>query len=490
MKLKTFSPTKKMTGIIAGGLACTFSIASCVQGPEKSKPLNFVVIMADDVSPEMYGCYGNKNANTPNIDRLAANGIKFTTCWAAPICSPSRAMIMTGRYAHRTGWYHNALRVPDLNGDTDFLKNNVTFLSLLKASGYTTALAGKWQLPSNMNSPNAGLDEYCIWEPGKTLLPAGSDFKGLSEDENTLARYWYPSIVQNGKLVNTTENDFGPDIVTAFLTDFIERNKDKPFLAYYPMILPHGTRSGRTTTPLTGIKGDHTNGTFQENVDYTDLLVGRIIAELEKHNLLQNTVVIFTSDNPMPNKNHATDLGLTVPFIVHCPAIIKNNHTSDELISFADILPTLTDIAGATIPDGYIIDGKSLAPYLRGETQTHREWLFSYVGTAKMIRNKKWVLEAVDPWSGIPDGRLYEKIDNKNVLVGEMTNEAKEVRKKFDEVLALYPAPDTSNAIVKSILKDYAVYQFRHKTERGAVMETERRKGPGNAERKKKQTVE
>ncbi len=466
MKQKTSSTLYRISGILAGGFACTFSLTSCTHTGETTKPYNFLVIMADDVSPELYGCYGNKKANTPNIDKLAENGILFTTCWAATICSPSRAMIMTGCYANRTGWYHNALRVPDKNGETDFLKNHSTFLTLLRSNGYTTALAGKWQLPSDINSPEAGIDEYSIWEPTIQYLPEGSVFDGLKEDEQTLARYWHPSIVQNGKLINTTVNDFGPDIVVDFLVDFIKRNKEKPFLAYYPMILPHGTRTGRTTTPLTGKVGDHSNGTFQEDIDYTDVLVGRLIETLEKLGLLKNTVIIFTSDNPLPNKNHATNLGATVPLIVHCPDIIKNNHSSDELISFADILPTITDLAGVSLPEGYEIDGKSMAPYLHGDSKTHRDWLYSYVGTAKMIRNKKWVLEAVDPWLESPSGRLY-KYDGKDYVkvMDETNEEAAKVRNYFDSVLSLYPSPDTSDVIVSNILEKYKDYKFRHRLE-------------------------
>lgn len=454
----------KITGIAAGGLALTFSATSCNSGSTTQKPYNFVIIMADDVSPELFGCYGNQKANTPNIDKLAEKGVLFSTCWAAPICSPSRAMMMTGCYAPSTGWYHNALRVPDKNGDTDFLKTHETFLTLLKAKGYTTALAGKWQLASDIYSPEASIDEYSIWEPTQSALPKGSDFKGLKEDKNTLSRYWHPSIVQNGKLVETTVNDFGPEIVTEFLTDFIVRHKDKPFLAYYPMILPHGTRGGRTTTPLTGKAGDNFNGTFQEGVDYIDVLVGRIIETLEKQDLLKNTVIIFTSDNPLPNKNHATNLGATVPLIVYYPESVKVNYTSNELISMADILPTITDLAGVSLPEGYEIDGKSMMPYLRGEVQVHRDWLFSYVGTAQMIRTKDWVLEAVDPWSGSPDGRLY-KYSGKDYIeiTDEKNEEAIKMRGYFDSVLSRYPAPDTTNAQVKEILEFYRDYKFRHK---------------------------
>ena len=115
----------------------------------------------------------------------------------------------------------------------------------MKAGGYATALAGKWQLPGDIRSPEGGFDEYCIWEPGPGKLPPGSEFKGLKEDTSTLARYWHPSILLNDSLMPTQAKDFGPDLCVDFLIDFMEQNRDVPFLAYYPMILPHGTRTGR-----------------------------------------------------------------------------------------------------------------------------------------------------------------------------------------------------------------------------------------------------
>jgi arylsulfatase A-like enzyme len=452
--------------ILTGGATLTASLASCNPLQEKDKPINFLVIMADDVSANMFGCYGNEEATTPNIDNLARNGILFNTCWAAPICSPTRAMMMTGCYASKTGWYHNALRVPDENGSDDFLQHFQTFPALLQTAGFATALGGKWQLPGEMTSPQGGFDEYCVWEPSIKALPEGSEFRGLSEDRATLARYWYPAIVRNDTLVPTSLNDFGPAICTDFLIDFIKRSKDKPFLAYYPMILPHGTRGGRTTTPINGPAGDHINGTYQENVDYIDLLVGQLVNTLKDLGLLENTMIIFTSDNPMPHKNRATNKGASVPLVIHCPKVIAENHVSDELVSLADILPTLAELGGAALPGNYSIDGKSLAPYLSGKTNTHREWLYSYVGTARMIRDKKWLLEALDTWSGIPSGRFYEMRDGAwTEITGPLNEEAARARNSFEEVLSQYPSPDLDSPVVKEILKSYAEYKHKHRLE-------------------------
>jgi len=341
-------------------------LAGCGSVEAEEEKMNILFIMADDVSPELYGCYGNEKANTPNIDELAETGVAFNTCWAAPICSPTRAMTLTGRYAHRTGWYHNAFKVPDAAGGTNFLENHLTFAQLLGEQGYATALGGKWQLPGSPDDENSGFDEYCIWEVNEGRLPEGAVFSGLKENDTTLSRFWYPSMIKNGELMPSGLEDFGPDMATDFLIDFMKRNREKPFLAYYPMILPHGTRGGRTTTPITRRVGDHINGSFQEGVDYTDVLVGRLLDALDELGIREKTVVIFTSDNGMPNKNRATNAGSRVPFLVDCPGTVQNRGYTDELASLADILPTMVDFAGGALPEGYEVDGQSMRPFRPG----------------------------------------------------------------------------------------------------------------------------
>lgn len=457
----------RVTVFLSSLLGCLL-VTMCGAQEKTPEKYNFLVIMADDVSPQHYGCYGNKNAATPNIDSLAKTGVVFQTCWAAPICSPTRAMMLTGRYANRTGWYHNALRVPDKNGIDDFRKNNYTFARLLKEQGYVTALAGKWQLPGLPDDPESGFGEYCIWEPGENNLPEGSDFRGLKENENTLSRYWFPSLIKNGSLVQTGPEDFGPDICVDFLIDFMERNKSVPFLAYYPMILPHGTRGGRTTTPLTGRTGDLVNGTMRENVDYTDVLVGRLIKALDELDLRGNTLVIFTGDNAMPDKNCATNDGSRVPMVINLPGIVKKRDLSGELVSLSDILPTLVDLSGGKLPDEYTVDGISLVPFLKGETETHRDYLFNYLGTARIVRDKEWILEAVDEVYRNPEGRLYHCPDGGSgcsLVSGRESPEARQAMNKFNEILAKYPPLDTSNTVVKRILPVYDKYTFRHRLE-------------------------
>ena len=182
---------------------------------------NIILIMADDMGYECLSSNGSLSYSTPELDKLATNGIRFTQCHSQPLCTPSRVKIMTGRY--------------NSNNYIDFGYLDVrekTFGNILKDAGYLTMIAGKWQLNgvqtkeegyADTNRPNHfGFDEYCLW----WLTEKGS-------------RYANPRIVQNGKLVKTTSDDYGPDIVSDYITDFIERNKEQPFFIYYPMLLVH-----------------------------------------------------------------------------------------------------------------------------------------------------------------------------------------------------------------------------------------------------------
>lgn len=423
---------------------------------ETDKRTNFILIVADDVSPDMYGCYGNRNVRTPNIDRMAGEGVMFKTAWATPMCSPTRAMIMTGRYSHRTGFYHNALKIPPSGGQPNLVAQHLTFGKLLKQAGYATAIAGKWHVTGDAPyTKNGGFDDYSLWVGRKELenLPGKPEFTGLWENDDTPSRYWHPCIVQNHKLLETKPTDFGPAIHTDFLCDFIERNRTKPFLAYFPMTAPHGTRKGHTTTPLRGKPGDfkktdraETQARFAALNEYGDVCVGRILKKVGDLRLLDNTLIIFTSDNgtAVTAKTRAVERGARVPFVVF-GAGIKRRGVTMELTDLTDVLPTLLDFAGVNLPARYETDGKSLAPFLRGETNTHREWIYSYIATSQMLRDKRWLLEAVNPILGLLRGRFYDCGSNREGKgYRDVTNsrdpEVVAARKRFDQILKRFPA--------------------------------------------------
>ena len=377
---------------------------------------NVILIMADDLSAREIGCYGHASHKTPALDEMARTGVMFETCWATPICSPSRAMIMTGRYGFRTGWFHNEMKPAPNKPGGHLGKANTTFAAALRRAGYATAICGKWQLRGTM--AEHGFDEHCMW-----AAMGYEGFDGPVEGDKSkgqpgalagrAARYWHPAIVRNGKPLPTTDADYGPDLFVDFLLDFAGRHKDGPFLVYYPMCLPHRSwdfeagRSGYLPTPALDANGRKTGrkvaGSLKSNVEYIDHLIDRIAAGLSRLGLRDRTVVMFTCDNGTSGYGKGKvvqERGPRVPMIVNGPGLVKRRGSTGALIDFADVLPTLCDLAGAEPPRDAAIDGRSFAALLRGEPFTPREWIFSNYADKRLIRDKRWLLDG--------QGRLWD----------------------------------------------------------------------------------
>jgi len=411
----------------------------------KQKKLNFIVIMADDCSAGEIGCYGNKSHRTPNLDALARSGVMFRTGWCTPLCSPTRAEIMTGRYGFRTRWYHNNMKVPE-----PLSKNNKIFAQILKQAGYATAIAGKWQLFGTQKE--YGFDESCIWAY-ENYLPKGVVHTGAYEQPGKPARYWHPCILKNGEYLPTSPDDYGPDIFTDFLIDFMKRHADGSFLLYYPMCLTHGPHYP-TPDSLTAEKDKMRNSrdNFKADVEYMDKLVGRIVKALDELGLRDNTVLFFTTDNGTGGrgKGQAKEIGCRVPMIVNCPGLVKPIGPCDELVDLSDVLPTLMDFAGVRLPAEYVVDGRSCAPLLLGKSYEPREWIFSYLADKRMLRDKRWLLEG--------DGRFYDCGDSRDGTgYKDVTNsddpEVVAARKRFAEILIDKPAPRPDDPLMKGFQK-------------------------------------
>ena len=204
---------------------------------------NFIVIMSDDLSALELSCYGHPTQQTSHLDRLAETGVKFETAYACPVCHPTRFMIMTGQYGSRNGVYNFPGRrggPPVADQGSDDITSHVTFGPLLKAQGYATALAGKWQLSGQPPTliHECGFDEYCCWAY-RAYYSEGEARRANRAGINFRSRYWHPSIIRDGRWVPTTEDDYGPDMFANFIVDFIERQRDEPFFVYYPMVLTH-----------------------------------------------------------------------------------------------------------------------------------------------------------------------------------------------------------------------------------------------------------
>lgn len=443
----------------AGAAAASVAPEAFAQRAGQRRP-NILLIMADDLGAKELACYGNQTHRTPNLDRLANTGVMFRTCWATPICSPSRAAIMTGRYGFRTRWYHNNMKFPIGDAGLHLGKSQLIFAELLKSAGYATAVSGKWQLPGRLPDlcHDFGFDEYAIWASVRQL-PDPTAYRGPVEGAQDIvpgrtSRYWHPCILSNGKHLPTTEQDYGPDKFADFLIDFMKRKGRGPFLAYYPMCLTHGPHD---PTPAPTRPGGKTEGGFQHNVEYMDKIIGRLVKALDDLGLRDNTILFFTADNGTggQGKGQATELGARVPMIVNCPGTVKARAPSDELVCFADVLPTLADFAGAGLPEGYVIDGKSFAPLLRGETAQHREWIFSYLSEKRMLRDKRWLLEG----NSLQDfGRLYDCGDSRDGTGYKEVTDSQDAaviaaRQRFQKILEGLPAPNPNDPQVRKKLE-------------------------------------
>jgi arylsulfatase A len=337
-----------------------------------SRP-NVVLIMADDLGYECLGCNGGTSYRTPHLDRLAAGGMRFVNCHAQPLCTPSRVQLMTGLYNQR-----NYIRFGVLAPDA------VTFAHILKQAGYATCVAGKWQLEGGLQAPQRfGFDEYCLWQ--LTRRPG---------------RYPNPGLEINGQVVDYTQGEYGPDLVSDYLCDFIERHRERPFFAYYPMILPHWPFEPTPDSPdwdptSRGVlTGQGQARYFADMVAYTDKMVGKIVRKLEELGLRERTLVLFTADNGTATqitsrmgdrvvrggKGSTTDAGTHVPLIASWPGTITAGQTSTALVDFTDFLPTLAEATGAKIPSevAAALDGRSFLPVLLGKQPRHRDWIYCW----------------------------------------------------------------------------------------------------------------
>jgi len=347
---------------------------------------NVILIMVDDMGRDWVSCYGAKH-QTPNIDRLAKEGMRYETAWCTPICTPTRVTLLTGQYPCHHGWVQH-YDVPRWGGAGLRANRFTTFARLLREGGYATVIGGKWQINHLGKQPDAlkqhGFDEHCVWP-------------GVEEGEpETEERFWNGLLMTNGK---RSKVPYGPDTINDFLIDYIKRHKDDPFLVYYPMLLTHGPH---TTTPMNKAKAPEGKpALYAGNVTYMDHLVGKLVAAVDKLGLKEKTLIAFTGDNgsassgilngePYPKgKGRQADWGAHVPFIVRAPFLNKGGVVSHDLIDFTDLYPTFLDLAGVTPPKTLKLDGKSFVPSLRGEEDPFkkRSWIYSQIGDFRMIRD-------------------------------------------------------------------------------------------------------
>ncbi|MBX7245646.1 MAG: sulfatase-like hydrolase/transferase [Candidatus Sumerlaeaceae bacterium] len=387
---------------------------------ERNGRPNIIFVLSDDVGIGNIGCYGSDNFKTPRIDALAKSGTRFTRCYSAPLCGPSRAQALTGRYPFRTGMTSNE------TGQSLKPANEVMIPTILKSAGYVTAAVGKWsQLP--LQPGDWGFDEY--WR-----------FQGSG-------KYWKSqggANFRNGESINIGPDQYIPDLMHGFIVDFMTRHKDQPFYIHYAMSHMHG-QILKTPDSKPGSKDF-----YADNNRYMDKLVGQLVQDLEKLGLRENTLIIFVGDNgtaqggvaratvkgrPLSGqKGTMLEGGSHVPMIASWPGRTAAGKVSDTLVDFTDFLPTFAELAGAKLPEGVKIDGHSLAPMLLGKSRTPREWIYVELGGKWFAESQNWKLNKGGQLFDMKDAPYIEKPVSADTTDTEALAARKQLRAVLDEL--------------------------------------------------------
>lgn len=384
-----------------------------------SKKPNIIYILADDLGIGDVSCYGSDNNKTPIIDQLAKGGIRFNHSYTAPLCGPSRAMILTGRYAFRTGAVNQDMV------STIKPEDEVLIPSVLKTAGYVTSLTGKWSQFS-LTPGDFGFDDYIT-------------FQG-SGDYWSTEKKKYENYIENGVNKKLDSLTYMPDLMHNHLVNFITTNKDKPFFLYYSMVHVHAVIQ-RTPDSKPG------SDLYADNTAYMDKLVGKLLQTLDDLKLRENTLIVFMGDNGTASqyasrsniggkalsgkKGSMLECGSLVPTIANWPGVIDANKVSDILIDSSDLLPTFAEVAGAKLPTKKSVDGRSFFPQLMGKKGNPREWIFTELGNKWYVREAKWKLNREGELFDMSNAPFEEKL----VMDYASNKEASEAHARLQKVL-------------------------------------------------------
>lgn len=366
---------------------------------------NLVFILADDYGVGEVSAYGADNYRTPQIDRLAREGVRYTNAYTISLCGPSRAQILTGRYPFRTGATNQ-----DATGE--FTPGAETMMpKVLKQAGYATAAIGKWgQLP--LGPAEFGFDHYL-------------KFQGSGAYWNTQKKAETYEV--DGRKVPLRDKEYLPDVMHRMAVEFITKNQDQPFYLYYSLSHVHNE-----ILPTPDSAPD-SKDLYGDNVRYMDKLVGQFLDELDRLKLSERTVVVFMGDNGTANglsdratiggrrlagaKGSMLEGGSLEPLLIRWPGKIAPGSVSRDMVDSSDFFPTFAELAGAKLPEKTIIDGHSLAPQWRGQKGEPRAWAFNQLARNWYVRETGWKLNQAGELYDMSDAPFTEKLvppDSKN----------------------------------------------------------------------------
>jgi uncharacterized sulfatase len=411
-------------------------------------PLNILHILADDMGWNALSCYGNRDIATPNLDRLASQGMRFTSAYADAQCSPTRAAFLSGQYGARTGVFkvlnekepsRAVLRSPEANAA---LSPNVgTLATTLRKAGYTTGISGKWHIANNASV--APLRKH---GDGNYFDKYGFDFAGTANGAEH----------HEDKTVTAITDD---------IISFIEANQAKPWFAFVSHFSPHTpmeapealiekqvARGFKRAESSEGKSTERPIANYLAMLEHLDNEVGRLLAKLNELKLSDHTLVVFTSDNgglsrvtknaPLrEGKGAPYEGGIRVPLIVRWPGTVKAGSECEVPVHTVDYYPTYAAIAGTTVASTHPLDGESLLPLLQQTGQLQRPALFWHLPTyttnygrtpCAIIREGDWKLihwfgDYLDTSHSTPDDKPYGKL-----IIGERT-EVYNIREDISE---------------------------------------------------------
>jgi arylsulfatase A len=352
---------------------------------------NIILIMAEDMGYEVPRVNGGQSYQTPTLDRIAQEGMRFTQCHGSAMCAPSRWMLMTGKYNFRNYFYYGKLYT-----------DQRTIGNMLQDAGYKTGVFGKWALDGGDTSIHTfGFDNYVVWNPYK-FTDGTEEEAAFFKTERAVSGniYMNTHVYHEGAFLpdSVMLGKYSDDVFTDSVLNFIDVNKNEPFFAYYPMILSHIPASPTPDNPEfttwdPGLNIDDTNF-FASQVKYADKKIRQIIEKVNKLNIASETVILvlfgdngtregvtslFNGQLVPGSRKEPTEYGTHVPFFVLWPGKVAPGTVSKDLIDFTDFLPTLAGIANIPVPGNYgKLDGVSFYPRLLGEAGTPREWIYNY----------------------------------------------------------------------------------------------------------------
>ncbi len=388
----------------------------------KERPPNVILILADDLGYGDLGCFGQKTLKTPRLDKMAAEGMKFTQFYAGcTVCAPSRSVLLTGRHMGRTVVRGNSAQPIIIK------PGQPTLASVLKKAGYATACVGKWGVgtPDNFTNPNdVGFDHFYgyvnMWHAHnfypEFLIRNGKVFPLKNVVAEKWRRWQDPRLPQAGRGVAVKKVEYAPDLLIEDALRFIRENHKKPFFLYFAMNVPHANNEAGNKGMEVPELGKFASKDWPEPekgfaamIQNIDRDTGRVLDLLEELRIEKDTLVLFTSDNgPHQEGGHRADFfdsngplrgtkrdltegGIRVPTIGWWPGTIEAGTDNEHISAFWDILPTYCDLAGIKAPKK--TDGISFAPSLRGESQEAHEylyWEFHAQGGKQAVRKGKW----------------------------------------------------------------------------------------------------